>query len=91
MNTLTDIAAQHGPMWAGGGGPGWWIVFPILWFLIIATVVILVGRFGRRRWAEARSGVVAGRSRLAERFASGEIDEQEYRRRLAVLDEVRRT
>jgi putative membrane protein len=31
------------------------------------------------------SGQRAGEARLAERFAAGEIDEQEYERRLATL------
>jgi len=42
----------------------------------------------RRRWDDC--GPQHGRSRLAERFASGEIDETEYRSRLAVLDEHRK-
>jgi len=46
---------------------------------IITTIVIL----RRRHWA--RYGMRSGEARLAERYANGEIDEQEYKNRLAVL------
>lgn len=69
-------------------GPGaWWPIFPILWFLLIASVVgafLLNGR-RNRRWGAVRSG----EARLAERFASGEIADEEYRYRLGVLKEKR--
>lgn len=68
-------------------GPGWWIMFPILWFAFFVTVFSFFV-FGRRRWAH-RWGAQAGEARLAERYASGDIDETEYRQRLAVLKERR--
>ena len=49
--------------------------------VIITTIVIL----RRRHWA--RYGARSGEARLAERYANGEIDEQEYREKLAVLKE----
>jgi putative membrane protein len=65
-------------------GPGaWWPVIPLLWFLVVAGIVTAVVVTGRRR---ARfGGIRSGEARLAERFADGDIDEQEYRDRLAVL------
>jgi putative membrane protein len=65
-------------------GPGaWWPVFPLLWFLVVAGIVTAIVVTGRRR---ARfGGIRSGEARLAERFADGDIDEQEYRDRLAVL------
>jgi putative membrane protein len=67
----------------GWDGPGpWWPLFPLLWFAFLVFVVLTVSRFGRRRW---QRGSYAGESRLAERFAAGEIDDAEYRDRLAVL------
>ena len=45
LTTATAIAvpaAVAAHPYAAGGGPGWWIVFPILWFLLFATVVVLV-------------------------------------------------
>ena len=74
--TLAD--SDH---WEGPGA--WWPVFPLLWFLVVAGIVTAVVVTGRRR---ARfGGIRSGEARLAERFADGDIDEQEYRDRLAVL------
>lgn len=66
---------------------GWWGIIPLAWVVLIA----LFWTFGwhgpwRRRvggWHEARSSEAV----LGERYARGEIDEQEYRSRLAVLRE----
>ncbi len=75
-----------------GWGPGpWWFVFPLLWFLLFASVVFLVARRARRgggpgSWRATGPDPVAI---LGERYARGEIDEQEYRTRLAVLREGR--
>lgn len=75
-------------------GPGhWWPLFPLLWFAFIVGFFFIVSRFGwwgRRRWYSEHhaSPARSGQTRLAERFAAGEIDEQEYRARLAVLDET---
>jgi putative membrane protein len=69
----------------GSHGPGWWIVFPILWF---TTFVLVASFFWRRR--RAWCGVGSGESVLAERFARGEITDSEYRDRLSVLREQRR-
>ncbi|MFG6298870.1 MULTISPECIES: SHOCT domain-containing protein [Streptomyces] len=72
----------------GDGGPGPWILlFPLIWALVIAGGVTLLGRTGRRgpgrRGAPDDSPITV----LGHRFASGEIDEDEYWRRLSVLDE----
>lgn len=75
----TVLADDH---WDGPGP--WWPIFPFLWLLVIAAVVFAFARFGRRRWYD---GSRAGESKLAERYAAGEIGEQEYRERLAVLRE----
>ena len=86
MNTLMTIATHAGPGYDGHGA--WWPIFPIFWLLAFITVLLFFATMGRRRWHD--HGSSTGRSRLAERFASGEIDEDEYRSRLAVLDENRR-
>ncbi len=84
---LTQIltSAQTAPYC--GAGPAWWPLFPILWFLFVAVVVVTVVRGGwwRHRFEPGRSA----QARLAERYAAGEIDESEYRKRLAVLKEQR--
>ena len=92
--TLASNMQHHG----GGWGPGaLWFVFPLLWFLLFATLIFLVARRARRGpgwgpngpWAyQAPSGTPSGGDPvtiLAQRFARGEIDEAEFRARLAVL------
>lgn len=69
-------------------GPGpWWPIFPILWLLFIVAIFATFGFFGRRRWRyyQGHTGQRAGEARLAERYAAGEINEEEYERRLATL------
>jgi putative membrane protein len=79
MVTATTLA-EHS--WDGPGP--WWPLFPLLWLALIVAVFLVVTRFGRRR---LQRGSYAGESRLAERFAAGEIDAVEYREKLAVLHE----
>lgn len=84
MTTLLSAAAAT-DHWDGPGP--WWPIFPLLWFLFIVALFATFGFFGRRRWGRmhAMSGQRAGEARLAERYAAGEIDEQEYERRLSTL------
>jgi putative membrane protein len=79
-NTSHLLANDH---WDGPGA--WWPIFPILWLLVVSAVVFTLVRFGRRN--RAMAGPRAGEAKLAERFAAGEITEQEYRERRAVLKE----
>jgi putative membrane protein len=92
------------------GGPGPWILLvPLLWVVVIATVVTVVRRTVWRRggpwngpwnggpWGGAWRGSWQQRGPassehspmavLGRRFASGEIDEEEYWRRMSVLEE----
>ncbi|KPC64569.1 SHOCT domain-containing protein [Streptomyces chattanoogensis] len=80
------------------GGPGPWILFvPVLWALAVLGVVTLLRRTVRRhggpgpRFRGPRSTTPAGAPTpiavLGRRFAAGEIDEEEYWRRLSVLEE----
>jgi len=65
----------------GGWYPGWWWVW-IFWVVVLAA--ILVGCFalaGRRRWRFRGDAEAV----LAERFARGDIDADEYQRRLSML------
>ena len=62
------------------------------WTLILAVVVLAVWAMADGRWPGSRgSGRRDGEDRaesvLRERYARGEIDEEEYRRK---LDELRR-
>jgi putative membrane protein len=75
---------------AGRDGPGgWWVIFPILWFVLVACLVTAFVVLGRRRGR--LSGQRAGERRLAERYAAGEIDDDEYRTRLTTLKAAHRT
>jgi len=76
--------------WYGDGMGGGWGVFMVLMMLIF-LVALIVGVVGLTRWnTNGHRGVAesAGSSALSilqERFARGEITEEEYRQRLGVL------
>ncbi|MCF3965223.1 SHOCT domain-containing protein, partial [Streptomyces fuscigenes] len=82
------------------GGPGPWILFvPLVWAAALAAVFSVVRRVRGGRLGPAARGLrpaAAGRSGhdehspiavIGRRFASGEIDEEEYWRRMSVLEE----
>ncbi|GAA4353822.1 SHOCT domain-containing protein [Microbacterium rhizosphaerae] len=79
-----SLAAAHfaGP-WIGFG---WWFLFiPLFWIVLF---VILFAVFGRRWRTAAMSRSNPSRqaeATLGERYAQGDIDEVEYRKRLEVL------
>ena len=69
--------------WTGDMGGWWWVMAPLMvafWALVIWGVVVLVR--GNR---SAGSGSPAAEGLLAERLASGDIDEVEYRRRRSLI------
>jgi putative membrane protein len=71
----------------------WWAFVPLFWF---AFIVLFFGFLGPRfLWRRHHHhgwhhGGGSPESVLGERYARGEIDEQEYRSRLEVLREGRR-
>ena len=76
-----------GQMWVRDGrhmGDGWWWVMGVAWLVFLAAVlvvaVVLVQHLVRSSSRRAGAEDV-----LAERFARGEIDEQEYRARRDTL------
>ncbi|MFF9815468.1 SHOCT domain-containing protein [Streptomyces sp. NPDC014006] len=77
----------------GDGGPGPWILlFPVIWALVIGGGIALLRRTawrgGRRGpWRPPAADDPSPLTLLGRRFAAGEIDEDEYWRRLSVLDE----
>jgi putative membrane protein len=79
-------------MWGWHGWSGWgWLAMSLamvaFWGLIVWAVVAVVrGLGGGWRRPEGRDPEQI----LAKRYAAGEIDEQEYRSRLEVLQEGRR-
>ena len=81
-----------GPYGSVGGGMGWggWLamglVLVIFWALVITGIVLLVRSVGHRHGvAREPAGTTAALHILDERFARGEIDAEEYRRRRQLL------
>ncbi|MGW2861181.1 SHOCT domain-containing protein [Streptomyces sp. NPDC001205] len=72
-------------------GPGPWILFfPLIWAAVILTVVTALRRGGPRGRRGPWRTPMDDRSPIAvlgRRFAAGEIDEEEYWRRISVLEE----
>jgi putative membrane protein len=67
-------------------GPGWWIVFVLLfWALVIGSVVFVLR--SRGGWGPPRAQVdrETALDVLDTRYARGEIDADEYRERRSVL------
>ncbi|MFF8867748.1 SHOCT domain-containing protein [Streptomyces sp. NPDC015139] len=89
--------------WYGGWGPGGWFLMLVttllFWALVVAAGVALVrhlsasprGRQAAPPWepGDPRWDGRRAEELLAERFARGQIDEEEYERRLALLREHR--
>jgi len=74
---------RHGPgaWWYGPGA--WWPAVPLLWLAVIAIAVTAASALMRR--SANRPGSPVAEATLAERYATGDITEDEYRDRLAVL------
>ena len=71
--------------WHDHGGFWLWPLVPIFWFLVFFLFVrFFFWRGGRGPWSRYDRGPDA-RAILAERYARGEIDHEEYRERLGHL------
>ncbi|UBU14829.1 SHOCT domain-containing protein [Nonomuraea gerenzanensis] len=89
MNTLT----MAGPHWGAAGGIA--PIFPIVWALLWAGFITLAvvswrrGWWGPRRAATATthpaSPTASAEQILAERYARGEMTDEEYFERMSVL------
>jgi putative membrane protein len=76
--------------WFDHGMDGWgWFAMSVgmmlFWALVVAAVVMLVRSSGRSPGGPRRPARPSPEQLLAERFARGEIDEEEYQQRLAAL------
>jgi putative membrane protein len=72
-------------------GAGWAMVLVMLVFLAALAVVVYVfvrGSSSTTAGSAAATSAVNARTILQERFARGEIDEDEYRSRMRALDET---
>lgn len=70
-----------------GAAGGWWPIFPLLWFALIVGGFFFFG--SRMRRGVQQHPFRSGEAVLAERYARGEVTEEEYRERLAVLRQRR--
>lgn len=85
-----------GWMWGHGWGWGGWlamcVVMVLFWAALIAAAVLAIRYLSAVDRTPKRSLPAPGRTPedlLAQRFARGEIDEDEFRQRIAVLLEHR--
>jgi putative membrane protein len=62
-------------------------VIPFFWIAVIVVLAIVFGRRRRAMWGYWRENGASSSAEqtLAQRYANGDIDEQEYRARLEVL------
>ncbi|WP_199727296.1 SHOCT domain-containing protein [Cryobacterium tepidiphilum] len=85
----TSLAAAFMTHAGWGGGPGWFLLIPLFWIILLIVLFAVFSRRWRHGWADHPGGWQAPAARaegtLAERFAQGDIDEVEYRARLEVL------
>jgi putative membrane protein len=70
-----------------GGDSGWWMmgVGWLVWLVLLALAVTLVVWLVNRGGARTAPRDDSAETLLRQRFASGEIDAEEYERRLAIL------
>lgn len=80
-------------MWYGGGWGGWimmTVLMVLFWGGLLTAIVLAARAFGADSQARSRPTVAPlADELLSARFARGEIDEEEFRRRMAVLREHR--
>ncbi len=75
--------------WHDGWGPGAWIamafVMLVFWTIVVAAIIALVRADHRRRPDQLAGRADGAEHILAERFARGEINADEYAQRRDVL------
>jgi putative membrane protein len=81
MPTATTFLAEEGERWGRHGWHPWFLVIRLVFLALVIAAIWLILR--------ARRGVHGIRT-LRDAYAKGEVNEAEYRERLAVLKETRR-
>jgi putative membrane protein len=84
-------------MWYSGGNWGWgsWILMTVamvmFWAALIAGAMVAVRYAVSARRADTNPAAVSTRAEdlVAQRYARGEIDEDEYHRRVALLRHIK--
>lgn len=80
--------------WYGQASMGWTYIVMVGFFAVLVALlvvgVVVAGRLLGRSAPDRRNPVplTTARHVLAQRFAHGDLDEDEYRRRLAVLTDL---
>jgi putative membrane protein len=82
MATVVQGISDHHDDDMGGG---WWWVMGIGWLVFLAAIVIVVVVLVRHFQTQASPRRSSAHDVLDERFARGEIDVEEYRRRRDAL------
>lgn len=72
-------------MWGWDAGGGWWMMGlgMLIWVALIVLLVWIVARVAGQR--PSSGGAESAEELLRRRFASGEIDAEEYERRMEIL------
>jgi putative membrane protein len=74
-------------MWGGGG---WWVIGALVMVVCIYMMVRMMGHggaaHGDHSGADHHEGTNSARDILSERFARGEISEEEFEQRKRVLE-----
>jgi len=86
---LTQEAIAVMTRWHDGWGPGAWIamifVMLVFWTIIVGTIIAVVRSGPRRDHDHGPRRLHDAERILAERFARGEIDADEYKQRSDLL------
>jgi len=83
IDHMTALLAYTAHPDGWGDGPGWWFLVPVTFWLLVLVAAAVWWASWRRRPADRGPESVLG-----EAFARGQITEDEYRSRLAVLRET---
>ena len=79
--TATTFLAEHGGRFADHDWNPWFLLIPLTFWTLVVVGIVYVARRVRGR---------GGERTLRDTYAKGEVNEAEYRERLAVLRETRR-